>query len=39
VPAPYSLPASPHRLLNDATLRIGENPDGVSWNFESISQI
>lgn len=39
VPAPYNLPVPPYRLLSDTTIRIGENPNGVSWNFDSISQI
>ena len=39
VPAPYNLPVPPHRLVNDTTLRIGENPPDVAWDFGSIAQI
>jgi ubiquinol-cytochrome c reductase iron-sulfur subunit len=38
VPAPYNLPVPPYRLIND-TIRIGENPPDVAWNFDSIAQI
>jgi ubiquinol-cytochrome c reductase iron-sulfur subunit len=39
VPAPYNLPVPPHHFVNGTTLRIGENPPGVNWDFESIEQI
>ncbi|MDE2471802.1 MAG: ubiquinol-cytochrome c reductase iron-sulfur subunit [Bradyrhizobium sp.] len=39
VPAPYNLPVPPHHLVNDKTLRIGENPPNVIWDFSSIVQI
>jgi len=39
VPAPYNLPVPPHRFVNDRTLRIGENPAGVTFDFNSILQI
>ena len=39
VPAPYNLPVPPHRFVNDKTVRIGENPPGVVWEFSSIAQI
>ncbi len=39
VPAPYNLPVPPYRFVNDATIRIGENPPDVTWNFDSIEQI
>jgi ubiquinol-cytochrome c reductase iron-sulfur subunit len=39
VPAPYNLPVPPHRFVNDTTVRIGENPPGVVWEFSSIIQI
>ena len=39
VPAPYNLPVPPYRFLSDTKIRIGENPPGVSWDFESIAQI
>jgi ubiquinol-cytochrome c reductase iron-sulfur subunit len=39
VPAPYNLPVPPYRFLNDTTIRIGENPTDVSFDFGSIEQI
>ncbi len=39
VPAPYNLPVPPYHFLNGKTLRIGENPPGVKWDFDSILQI
>ena len=39
VPAPYNLPVPPYRLVNDTTIRIGENPPDVVWDFASIAQI
>ncbi len=39
VPAPYNLPVPPHTFLNNATLRIGENPSGVDFSLESVVQI
>ena len=39
VPAPYNLPVPPHRFVNDRTLRIGENPPNVKFDFASILQI
>lgn len=38
VPAPYNLPVPPYRLIND-TIRIGENPPDVNWQFDSIAQL
>lgn len=38
VPAPYNLPVPPYHLIND-TIRIGENPPKVTWDFDSIAQI
>ena len=38
VPAPYNLPVPPYRLINN-TIRIGENPPKVTWEFDSIAQI
>ena len=37
VPAPYNLP--PHRFVGGTTIRIGENPPDVVWDFSSIAQI
>jgi ubiquinol-cytochrome c reductase iron-sulfur subunit len=39
VPAPYNLPVPPHRFVNDWTIRIGENPPNVKFEFASIVQI
>ena len=39
VPAPYNLPVPPYRFLSDTMIRIGENPDGVKFDFGSIRQI
>jgi ubiquinol-cytochrome c reductase iron-sulfur subunit len=39
VPAPYNLPVPPYRFVNEHTVRIGENPKDVTWNFDSIRQM
>lgn len=39
VPAPYNLPVPPYRFENGTTLRIGENPPGVSFDLGSIRQL
>jgi ubiquinol-cytochrome c reductase iron-sulfur subunit len=39
VPAPYNLPVPPHRFVNDRTIRIGENPPNVKFDFAAILQI
>lgn len=39
VPAPYNLPVPPHHFVSDTTIRIGENPPNVAWEFSSIVQI
>jgi ubiquinol-cytochrome c reductase iron-sulfur subunit len=39
VPAPYNLPVPPYRFVDDKTLRVGENPPGVNWDFGEILQI
>lgn len=39
VPAPYNLPAPPHRMISDKILRIGENPPGENFDITSIVQI
>ena len=36
VPAPYNLPVPPYRYENDKTLRIGENPPGVTYDLGEI---
>jgi ubiquinol-cytochrome c reductase iron-sulfur subunit len=39
VPAPYNLPVPPYHFVNDHTLRIGENPPNVNFDFGSIVQL
>jgi len=39
VPAPYNLPVPPYRFENDKTLRIGENPSGVTYSLNDIVQL
>jgi ubiquinol-cytochrome c reductase iron-sulfur subunit len=39
VPAPYNLPVPPYHFVNETTIRIGENPPGVSFDFSSIRQL
>jgi ubiquinol-cytochrome c reductase iron-sulfur subunit len=38
-PAPYNLPVPPHRFIGDQTIRIGENPANVKFDFNTILQI
>jgi ubiquinol-cytochrome c reductase iron-sulfur subunit len=39
VPAPYNLPVPPYRFPDDKTLRIGENPEGESFQMTEILQL
>ena len=39
VPAPYNLPVPPYHFLTDTTIRIGENPSNVNFDFSSIRQV
>ncbi len=39
VPAPYNLPVPPNRFVDDKTLRIGENPPGVSFELANVVQM
>jgi ubiquinol-cytochrome c reductase iron-sulfur subunit len=39
VPAPYNLPVPPYTFVNDTTIRIGENPPGIDFDFSSIQQL
>ncbi len=39
VPAPYNLPVPPYRFVNEHTIRIGENPPGINFDFASIKQV
>lgn len=38
-PAPYNLPVPPHMLVAPMHLRIGVNPDGNHFDFDTIKQI
>jgi ubiquinol-cytochrome c reductase iron-sulfur subunit len=38
-PAPYNLPVPPHRFIGDKIIRIGENPPGVKFDFNTILQV
>ena len=39
VPAPYNLPVPPYHFPSKTTVRVGENPPDVAWEFSSIVQI
>jgi ubiquinol-cytochrome c reductase iron-sulfur subunit len=39
VPAPYNLPVPPYHMVNDKTVRIGENPPGSDFDLNAIVQI
>ncbi len=39
VPAPYNLPAPPYHFPDEKTLRVGENPPGQTFDFNSILQV
>jgi ubiquinol-cytochrome c reductase iron-sulfur subunit len=39
VPAPYNLPVPPNRFVDSHTLRIGENPNGLTWDLSEIDQL
>ncbi|HET6182775.1 MAG TPA: ubiquinol-cytochrome c reductase iron-sulfur subunit [Acetobacteraceae bacterium] len=39
VPAPYNLPVPPYIFPNDKTVRIGENPPGVTFELSQVVQI
>jgi ubiquinol-cytochrome c reductase iron-sulfur subunit len=39
VPAPYNLPVPPHHFPDDHTLRIGENPNGETFDLASVVQM
>jgi ubiquinol-cytochrome c reductase iron-sulfur subunit len=39
VPAPYDLPVPPYRFPTKTSVRLGENPPNVSWDFSSIVQL
>jgi ubiquinol-cytochrome c reductase iron-sulfur subunit len=39
VPAPYNLPVPPYHFISDTSIRIGENPANVDFDFGSIRQI
>ncbi|HUN51969.1 MAG TPA: ubiquinol-cytochrome c reductase iron-sulfur subunit [Candidatus Sulfotelmatobacter sp.] len=39
VPAPFNLPVPPHHYIAGTKLRIGENPPGQKFDFDSIAQV
>jgi ubiquinol-cytochrome c reductase iron-sulfur subunit len=39
VPAPYNLPVPPYHFPDAKTLRIGENPPGADFDFDSVEQV
>jgi ubiquinol-cytochrome c reductase iron-sulfur subunit len=39
VPAPYNLPVPPYRFVDPKTVRVGENPAGVSFSLSGIVQL
>jgi ubiquinol-cytochrome c reductase iron-sulfur subunit len=39
VPAPYNLPVPPYRFVSDTVMRIGENPEAVAFDLDSILQL
>ena len=39
VPAPYNLPVPPYHFPNDKTVRVGQNPPGANFDFNSILQV
>jgi ubiquinol-cytochrome c reductase iron-sulfur subunit len=39
VPAPYNLPVPPYTFVSDTTIRIGDNPPNVNFDFSSIRQL
>ena len=39
VPAPYNLPVPPYHFPDPKTLRIGANPPGATFDFDSILQV
>jgi ubiquinol-cytochrome c reductase iron-sulfur subunit len=38
-PAPLNLPVPPHRFIGNRIVRIGENPPGANFDFNTIQQI
>ena len=39
VPAPYNLPVPPHRMVSGSMVRVGENPEGQTFDLNSIVQV
>jgi len=39
VPAPYNLPVPPYHFPNEKVLRVGQNPPGENFDFNSILQV
>ena len=39
VPAPYNLPVPPYNFVSDTVIRIGENPQGSTYDLNSVEQL
>jgi ubiquinol-cytochrome c reductase iron-sulfur subunit len=39
VPAPLNLPVPPYHFPTDKTVRVGENPPGDTFDFDSVEQV
>jgi ubiquinol-cytochrome c reductase iron-sulfur subunit len=39
VPAPYNLPVPPYTYVSDTVIRVGENPQGASFDLNDVVQI
>ena len=39
VPAPLNLPVPPYHFISDTMVRIGENPEGSTFDFNAIVQV
>lgn len=39
VPAPYNLPVPPYRFVDPKTVRVGENPAGVTFSLSGVVQL
>ena len=39
VPAPLNLPVPPYDFTSDTMVRIGENPEGATFDFNAIVQV
>lgn len=39
VPAPFNLPVPPYTFVSDSVIRVGENPQGSTFDLNSVEQI